>query len=242
MFITDKIKKGLDDYLEFDSNIIFKAGDPLIFGGSLRDIIAGKEIHDVDIIVGPDSFRPLFNLLDSLGWTNFEGLYPKDISNLYTDIKIISEPVTFIKDKKIIQLIRPVYITGLDKRRKKPQITEEYKEVVFDLVSNVDLSPCGIAWDSNFLYECFPNAIVHAQLGVYFENKFAKMRTESRIIHRKVKLENRGWKPIYNLKDLRDVKIQIITTEDDIYLDPKIKKIQNGNNSIQEVTGGKVWR
>jgi hypothetical protein len=239
MFITDKIKKGLDDYLEFDSNLIFKEGDPLIFGGSLRDIIAGKEIHDVDIIVGPYSCKPLINLLEFLGWTNFEGLYPKDIANLYTDIKIISEPVTFIKDKKIIQLIRPVYFTGLDKHKRKPHPTEEYKEVVFDLVSNVDLSPCGIAWDSNFLYECFPNAIVHAQLGVYYENKFAKMRTESRIMNRKVKLENRGWQPIHDLVDLRDLKIQIITT--DIYLDPKIKKIQNVNNTIQEVKRGKVW-
>ena len=53
------IKEKLDEYLEFDSNLLFNR-TPIeehsikfkrlvrVFGGAIRDIIAGQKINDVD--------------------------------------------------------------------------------------------------------------------------------------------------------------------------------------------------
>ena len=63
------IKEKLDEYLEFDSNLLFnrtpilcKYGGKVkrlvrVFGGAIRDIIAGQPINDVDILVGAQSSR-----------------------------------------------------------------------------------------------------------------------------------------------------------------------------------------
>lgn len=36
------------------------------------------------------------------------------------------------------------------------------------------------------------------------------MYSEERIMHRKVKLQKRGWKEVYSLQDIRDLKIESI--------------------------------
>ena len=48
----DKIRKSLNDYLEFDSDELFKSKFNIvrIFGGAIRDIIADQNINDVEDI------------------------------------------------------------------------------------------------------------------------------------------------------------------------------------------------
>lgn len=203
----DKIKKELNDYLNFSSDLIFKKTDAIIFGGAIRDIIAEMEIHDIDIMCGPKSCVVLTELLESLGYIKQEGLIPKDLSSIYSDINIISEPITFTRDKKVIQLIRPRINVGNFK-------IENYQHVMKDLVKEVDLSCCGIYWDGEVLHEAVKGAIEDCIYGVFRVN-IGKMNNPKRLIHRKLKLQSRGWKEVEDtVSKRRELKINYILSEE----------------------------
>lgn len=192
------IKEKLDEYLEFDSNLLFNR-TPIekysiklkrlvrIFGGAIRDIIAGQPINDVDILVAPQSSKLIELTLKEAGYTYMESLAPKDLSSVYTHLQIINEPKTWIKGTKIVQLIKPV-IKTTDLR---------YYEMGFvDLIQNVDISSCGVSWDGIHLYENFPNAIAHCQNLSFYINKMAKMYSRQRSSLRRYKFIERGWREI----------------------------------------------
>jgi hypothetical protein len=192
------IKEKLDEYLEFDSNLLFNR-TPIekysiklkrlvrIFGGAIRDIIAGQPINDVDILVAPQSSKLIELTLKEAGYTYMESLAPKDLSSVYTHLQIINEPKTWIKGTKIVQLIKPV-IKTTDLR---------YYEMGFvDLIQNVDISSCGVSWDGIHLYENFPNAIAHCQNLSFYINKMAKMYSIQRSSLRRYKFIERGWREI----------------------------------------------
>jgi hypothetical protein len=195
------IKEKLDEYLEFDSNLLFNR-TPIqneyehsikvkrlvrIFGGAIRDIIAGQPINDVDILVGAQSSKLVELTLKEAGYTYMKSLAPKDLSSVYTHLQIINEPKTWIKGTKIVQLIKPV-IKTTDLR---------YYEMGFvDLIQNVDISSCGVSWDGVHLYENFPNAIAHCQNLSFYINKMAKMYSKQRSSLRRYKFIERGWREI----------------------------------------------
>lgn len=203
MSLEKKIKTQLDNYLEFDSNIIFNICDrSLIFGGAIRDIIADMPINDVDILCESKSAKILGNFLIDNGYEFSEYLTPKDLSKIYSDIKVISEPHTFIKGKKIIQIIRPNI---------KGKIIEN--DIFNHLIKNVDISCCGISYDGNKIVEDVPHAIIQCQNKVYEVNKLAKMHHPDRIYHRLDKFEKRGWREINESEKVsfyRDIKIESI--------------------------------
>ncbi len=195
------IKEKLDEYLEFDSNLIFNRvpiedyGIKLkrlvrIFGGAIRDIIAGQTINDVDILVGAQSSKLVELTLKENGYTYMESLIPKDLSSVYTDIHVINEPRTWIKGTKIVQLIRPVI------RVKRDSDLRYYEKGFVDLIQNVDISCCGVSWDGVHLYENFPNAIAHCQNLSFYVNRRAKMYSEKRSSMRSYKFIERGWRKI----------------------------------------------
>lgn len=214
------IKKGLDEYLEFDSLLYNLRGMqqyPLvrIFGGAIRDIIANKTIHDIDILVGARSYQPIKFVLESQGYHLMENLVGKDIQSIYHDIKVINEPMTFIKNTKIVQVIRPqVKVTnvmhpvtlsdsGSDAdgtissygwvKLSGPEKENIYRQSFIELLQNVDLSCCGVSWNGNDLVENFPGAIMHCLTKSFIVNRGAKMYSDKRAEHRIVKLESRGW-------------------------------------------------
>jgi hypothetical protein len=214
------IKEKLDEYLEFDSNLLFNR-TPIqcdggkvkrlvrIFGGSIRDIIAGQPINDVDIIVGAQSSRLVELTLKEQGYTYMESLTPKDLSSVYTDIKVINEPRTWMKGVKIVQLIRPVI------RVTRDSDLRYYERGFIDLIQNVDISSCGVSWDGENLYENFPNAIAHCQNLSFYVNKRAKMYSRNRSDMRTYKFIQRGWKQI-EMDDTavaRDQRIESILSD-----------------------------
>jgi hypothetical protein len=205
--MKEMIKNKLDEYLEFDSNILFKNKYNLVrvFGGAIRDSIANQPINDVDILCGSKALKEIEFLLENKGYHYMEMLNGKDLQEMYSEIHIINEPHTWIKGKKIVQLIRPVIPIKRDSDLR-------YYEIGFrDLISNVDFSCCGVSWDGDEVYENYPNAILHAQSKVFSVNTFAKMYSHKRAQHRKVKLQNRGWKEIENTTEVnRDLKLQNI--------------------------------
>jgi hypothetical protein len=198
------IKEKLDEYLEFDSNLLFNR-TPVqseyehsvkvkrlvrIFGGAIRDIISGQTINDIDIIVGAQSCRLVELTLKERGYTYMESLTPKDLSSVYTDIKVINEPRTWLKGNKIVQLIRPVI------RVTRNSDLRYYERGFVDLIQNVDISCCGVSWDGENLYENYPNAIAHCQNLSFYVNRRAKMYSSNRSNMRSYKFISRGWKQI----------------------------------------------
>jgi hypothetical protein len=209
------IKENLDQYLEFDSDKLFFNSNYLVrvFGGAIRDIIAKKEIHDVDILVSSQSFPIVKQIIEEQGYFYHSQLSKKDIQSIYSDIQVISEPHTFIKNNKIIQLIRPRLSTNrsIGPNHIKKDNEREYIKNFFNLIQNVDFSCCAVSYDGKTIYQNYPNSIIHCQNNVFIENKFALMYSEKRAIHRKYKLIDRGWKEISNSKSIeRDEKLQNI--------------------------------
>jgi len=197
------IKKLLSDYLEFDSGELFRSKFNLVrvFGGAIRDIIAEQPIHDVDILCGSKALKYIEMILEQNGYQYMEMLNGKDLQEMYSEIHVINEPKTWIKGKKIVQLIRP----GIGVGYKDESI---YKQGFTDLIANVDLSCCGVSYDGETLHEDYPNALLHCQSKVFSVNKNAKMYSHKRVIHRIYKLKDRGWEEIENtITNNRDLKI-----------------------------------
>ena len=184
--LSKKVKKHIDDYLEFDSDELFKHGDAKIFGGAVRDSIAEFDINDVDVICGAETCRKLHIFLDSKGYIYQQELAPKDLGTLYRDIRIICEPHTFTKGDKIIQLIRPAG---------KPNLTEEeYMEYLNGLISHVDISCCGVSYDGEKVTENYPSAILHCSCLIFKINDTGMMYNIHRTKMRSYKFMDRGWK------------------------------------------------
>ena len=221
------IKEKLDQYLEFDSNLIFNPGPSgltvsrltRIFGGAIRDIISEQPIHDIDILCGSRSYYVLKNILESKGYTYMDDLIHKDLGSLYRHINVINEPHTWIKGSKIVQVIRPV-IRNFPKRGTHPTQNEKiYKDGFTNLIRNVDISCCGVSWDGTTLFENYPSAILNCLTKTFKINKSALMYSPERISQRKYKLESRGWVELNDVSIERDLKISVL-------LDEKISKYQ----------------
>jgi hypothetical protein len=212
MSLEQKIKSRLDDYLGFNSDKLFTSCNPSglirIFGGAIRDSISEDPINDIDILVGSISCKRLENFLNSIGWTYREDLLPKDLASVYNDIHVINEPHTWMYGNKTIQIIRPVIKTGnLHPVNRKDIYEQGFKQ----LISNVDISCCGVSWDGTNLHEDYSGSVVHCQNKVFSVNKKAQMYSQKRIIHRIDKMEKRGWEKIESdIVINRDMKIENI--------------------------------
>jgi len=184
------IKQKLDEYLEFDSELLFRTGLlTRIFGGAIRDSISGEKINDIDLLCGSRSMMFINQILTNNGYNFIESLQAKDLASVYSDIHVICEPHTWIKGTKIVQVIRPASGHNMNK--------SEYELEFLNLISNVDISCCGVSWDGE-LKENYPNAIIHCQNRVFSVNEKAKMYSNSRINHRIHKFLDRGWEQIKN--------------------------------------------
>jgi len=190
MYLEKIVKDRIDNYIGFDSDDIFKVADiSVIFGGAIRDSIAGLEIHDVDIACGSNSCKIIRTLLEKCGYRYVSNLNGKDFTALYNDINIINEPHTFILRDRIIQLIRPA-IGNM----------ESYSKNVQSLINNVDISACGVGYNGNIVKEHCEDAIYHCK------NRIFKMLPQNLLYHkrradnRRYKLEDRGWKNIDDIK------------------------------------------
>ena len=241
------IKEKLDEYLEFDSNLLFNR-TPIeehsikfrrlvrVFGGAIRDIIAGQKINDVDILVASQSSELVEFTLKEMGYTYIESLVPKDLASVYSDIHVISEPRTWMKGTKIVQVIRPRFNTNQPK---------EYEQMFIDLIQNVDISSCGVSWDGENLYENYPNAIVHCQNLSFYINRSAKMYSSKRASHREYKLEERGWKRIKSddTAIVRDQRIESILGDNPPidYVSELPKGVYGGSFTKKGITDDDLW-
>lgn len=189
---TDKIT----EYLSFPVSEIFEAGDYLtIFGGAVRDSLANKDIHDIDIMCLPKSAYLLSEKLQKMGFIKID-LYDRVELELYKQVHLISEPWTFIKDNtKIIQIIRPA--TNGHGGSSGPSLGN-YVDSFYSLLSDVDISACGVFLEKDKdgiirLKEAHPHAISHCRSRIFEPLKNNRMYGEERTMLRMFKLEQRGW-------------------------------------------------
>lgn len=175
------VKQGLTNYLGFDIDELLTGNDAVVYGGAPRDCLAELPISDIDIMALPRSAQMIAERLIQKG---FEAIpFAKiDITSLYLGIRIINEPLTFIKSKCTVQIIRPSILLSDDPRHKLRHCLE-----------NVDLSCCGVAYVPNSLYETFNGAISHCKRKVFQQLKGNAFYRADRILHRMHKLQDRGW-------------------------------------------------
>jgi len=200
--LQDKVEKGISEYIGFDVNKIFEQSDYItIYGGAVRDSLAGVEIHDIDILCMPNSAHKLKTYLNSVGYESLD-LYDPDTLNMYHGISLISEPWTLMNDKKkIIQIIRPrwngqLYRKGKISEYHAAEVTN-YQLAYYNLIKNVDISCCGVFLENHDreirLREACKNSIINCLSQTYTVNKWAKLYSSNRTENRKHKLSTRGW-------------------------------------------------
>lgn len=245
--MIQKINDRLNEYLEFDNSTLFF--DPLIriFGGAIRDSIADQPINDIDILCGSKSIKMVEDVLTQNGYRFLDKFSSVDMINLYANIHVISEPRTWIKGDKIVQLIKPRNLIPMNKDVNFEEYTKNFKT----LIENVDLSACGVSWANGTLYENAESAVLHCLNKQYAVNLHAKMYSYERAINRKGKLESRGWEEVSrNRVQRRDLKIEFILENKEEFEFTKEwndteqpTKSQDPPGMFSNVVGrGKVWQ
>jgi hypothetical protein len=183
--MVEKIKDKLSEYAEFDiGKLVDTSGGRYIriFGGAIRDIIAGKEIHDIDVVIGSKSMEHCVDVLINNGYKLNHKLCTKDWNSLYSDISIINEPHTWIKGDKIIQLIRP-----------SGSSLGSYRKSFLNVLQSVDILCCGVSYDGKSLYENKEGAIndcLSHKLTVCDSSSMYNTKRTDKRLH---KLGSRGW-------------------------------------------------
>ena len=185
--LTNKTKEKLDEYLEFDSDLIFKICDYCeVYGGFLRDSINNIEPVDVDFMCLSNSSKILFDILIENGYHYLRSTYPSKFIEQYKELRIINEPKTFInKNFKKVQIIVPVNhtINNVDNN-----YTNYYR-----MLQNVDFSCCGLSYNGNIIRENCYCALLHVLSKCYVINEEAWMYNQNRISERKFKIESKGF-------------------------------------------------
>lgn len=204
--MVEKINNKLSEYAEFDiGELVDTSGGRYIrvFGGSIRDIIAGKEIHDIDVVIGSKAMKHCVSVLSKNGYKLNHKLCTKDWNSLYSDISIINEPHTWTKGDKIIQLIRPA-----------GNPLGGYRKSFLNVLQNVDILCCGVSFDGENLYEnkegAISNCLSHKLTLCNSSSMYDIKRTDKRVY----KLESRGW--VRSGKDRLEKLNEILDLENNI--------------------------
>jgi len=193
--IRQMIRDNISTYLKFDADALIEGTDAHYFGGAVRDSIARQDIHDVDIMALPNSCKTISTRLENLGFarTNYSNA---DIIQLYSGLHQINEPITFIKNNVIVQLIRPAIGFHADGE------VENYEQKFQWLLGQVDISACGVSYTQHqTVCEHCDNAITHCMNRVFVVHENHMFHQATRIQHRIAKFLGRGWKDITEKKE-----------------------------------------
>ena len=244
--LEKKIEKEISEYIGFNINKIINDDIDVchIFGGAIRDIIADKKIHDIDILCLFESMRLLEDVLIQEGYKLHKSLTSADIQSMYSEIHVVIEPKTYIKiideEIRIIQLIRP----GNSKMHRQNYLKKEAQASItnlYYLLGQVDMSNCAVHYSKQFgLRESYYGAVKHCKLGVY-EVLETEMKS-SRFHMRVSKFRERGWKNLSVITPeqlIRMKKIKFLIDEDktNYYLPTPGPLIKKYENEIRDLDG-----
>lgn len=180
--LDKSVTRNLTNYLGYDVERLLKETDCCIFGGAIRDSIANFSINDIDIIT--DSYTVFVDRLGKLGYNYIPRFSSLGISELYFRLHCIYEPKVFVKNEKIIQIIRPGMKSSVGRYS------------INDILSGIDISCCCVTYLNGKVFESRKNAIIHCQQKEFEVDFSAMMCHKNTVYSRIVKLEERGWKNI----------------------------------------------
>lgn len=217
--LSKKVKKGIDEYLEFDTDIIWENTDYCeVYGGAIRDIISNNNINDVDFMVLPKSKEKLISILEYNGYIKMEDLVIKNNHEIYKEIKCIFEPITYIKGTKIVQLIRPSLYNKNENDIKIVNKKDIFSRF-FELIGEVDMSCNGVSFNGKIRENC-NDSILHCLSKVYKVNVKAEMINNKRIEERRIKIEKKGFEEFNHLnknKELYKRSVKLLERSNKIF-------------------------
>lgn len=214
--LEGRIERALSAYLEFPVCELFMIEPhpsnvrPLvhIYGGAVRDALAGMDISDIDLACAPFMVRPLMSFLMDEGYEQQDGNQelPETLRLMYKDMEpIINEPIVFKRHEKVVQLIRPRIFIPLSPKydvqgRYKKPATQQF----FNFLADVDLTCCGVSYGipptsmstMPRLCEHIEGATSDAIMKTFRTNACAHPLMTRRLDLRKKKLTGRGWTEI----------------------------------------------
>ena len=168
----------LEEILEKFDIMEFITDDCLIYGGAVRDVVAGKPlIGDLDVAVNSPEFAT--NISRSSKWVTTSNHIPNRSYNVFNDL--IHSVISFRSHlSRVVQVI---------------MVQQPSSQM--DIVRNVDISCCGVAIvdlsTDDRLVEIVENALDDCRRGVLRINKQSTFITEL-TLDRANKLVKRGWK------------------------------------------------
>lgn len=220
--MNDIVEK-LNNYLGFDYMDLYRNQNYndfiYIYGGCLRDIISNNIINDVDIMCSTKAANDIIiPILLENGYTKSEK-FGIDISDSYVELKVIFQPLSYIKGDAEVQLIRPTFgydLLDFDITNISPQ---NVIENLTNLIGNVDLSCCGLYLNYSGLFETINEAYLDCIMKQYRYNQYGSFYNMKRIHNRVRKIENKGF--VEQLRDEDDNtrnNIKIILDNEDEYI------------------------
>lgn len=181
--LSKAVFDALRKYLKADPNeIIFLPNtDPVIFGGAVRDTIAGLEINDVDVICGSITCMAIGDKLISKGFVTVT-LDPDEYKNRLFGL------TRFKLDNTQIDLISPARFV------KTASDTTAVKLTMIQTIQNVDIRACAVGYSTRSgILEFIEGAVQDCLLQQIVEQPDAQLHLPGRAEERIAKLIKRGW-------------------------------------------------
>jgi len=183
--------------------------DSLIYGGAIRDALAGIPLEgDLDIVLPPHSLLEITRLLDSSSkWTRVSG-GPKiescgiveivrETSTNYPQSLNIQSIVTYRNvNDATLQIVMP---------NNKASFGNSSMDSSYELISSVDIVCCGLAMDrEGKIFEILEGAHHDCQNRILrFNERVIASISIDKLSERIKKLEDRGWKSEIDLADVK---------------------------------------
>lgn len=190
---VELIRLNLSEYIGIDVDVFLDGGRCLIYGGAVRDILAGKNINDVDIVTDMNAFSQMQNILYKVGYVKKEIAFGDINSNGYDNMYDLFYLLEMNKDEKKIHIINPkekmTKILGFSNLK-----DDDYDMMLLQFVRNVDFSNCSIGYNpfvglvsfNNALQCCIQNKFYPLFDSVMYKKQLADSRYN--------KFIERGWK------------------------------------------------
>jgi hypothetical protein len=190
-FATDMIAEKFDDILELISPNAF------VYGGALRDIVAGLTLEgDLDIVAaGKDYDLCIMNIGNSGKWRSKH-------KSVNTIIKNIRQP-TYASNKAInrVSTFETFGNRQVEIIEAKVPFPENYITAALEVIKTVDIRCCGIAMDRyGNVYEMLKGARQDCLDRVLKLNNLNSNSNIENLKNRIAKLEKRGWISRINIK------------------------------------------
>jgi hypothetical protein len=188
--IIDRVNNLVDPFFQ-----LLKTRDIYLFGGFVRDAVAGLPYHDIDVVTLPETLRYVESNTHRLGINKFEyyehigGKYIDTFTNLKKKVFTLYQGMTTDKGGKVFDVDFICSQIGM---------TEHPKNVVVWAGQQVDIRCCGLLYDAptQRVIELIPGAYDDATSRKIKVLPDAGMYNEEKTKGRVNKLLGRGWSSV----------------------------------------------